>query len=81
MTDRDPDQIWGPRTFTPNFFTPDDVREGSAVEWCERALHLAFFLEHNNTPTPWREIQAWVDSLSPAEILTALARAAQVGLP
>lgn len=76
-------EVWGP---TPTNFRfgelkSDEEREGTALEWVERALTQFYFVAHDNRPSTWDEIRAWVDGLTPEEIQQAVELAVTVGLP
>lgn len=74
-------EIWGPRAFTPYKLEPGDEREGTAMDWVERALIAWYFLQHDNTPATITEVRAWVDVLTPDAIFQAVEFMARVGLP
>lgn len=77
-------QIWGPRPddFRFGALKPEDPRkDGGGVSWCERALTMYYFTQHDNEPATWATIYAWCYNLTPAQVKLAVELAIEIGLP
>lgn len=77
------DSIWGPTaaTFRLGAMPGNRLREDGPLAWAERALTLHFFIHHDNRPTTKPELDAWLMTLTPDDVLVAVTFAVEVGLP
>ncbi len=71
--------IWGPRvgSFLFGEVPGDQLRDGGVLAWTDRALTL---LSHDNRPSTCEEIEYWVATLTPNDLVEAAQFAITVGL-